>query len=79
AAPALVHSIIMDQKQPDKQKSSSCPNCNSSEHVVSIVYGKPNHQLMEKAKSGAVKLGGCCVSPNCPTKHCEACKFDFRP
>ena len=49
-----------------------CDTCNSSEHVVATVRGKPgkNLQLFVKA-GGNVKLSGCTRSANGYCTHCE--------
>ncbi len=38
-----------------------CPECHSSANVIPIRYGMPGPQLLEQAKQGKVKLGGCVI------------------
>lgn len=45
-----------------KKGATTCDLCNSSEHVIPVARGKPSQELMEFAKEGNVKLGGCTFS-----------------
>ncbi len=36
----------------------ACPQCDSSENVVPIVYGYPGEELCDAADRGKVSLGG---------------------
>jgi hypothetical protein len=36
----------------------ACPQCDSSENVIPIVYGYPSEELFEAAERGEVSLGG---------------------
>ncbi len=60
----------------EKQEKPICPNCKESSSVVRIQYGKPGPQLLEAAKRGEVKLGGCSVEG---FKHfCKTCELKFK-
>jgi hypothetical protein len=53
-----------------------CPECRSPK-VAPILYGLPApglfQELMRKADSGEIVLGGCVVTGNDPTWHCVGC------
>ena len=49
-----------------------CPSC-GSEKILSIHYGKPTQDAMERAARGEFKLGGCELSPENPNRHCSSC------
>lgn len=70
----------MEGDQVGKQSKPSCPKCTSNSQVIPITYGKPAQFLIDQAKEGKVKLGGCFVS-NKPSEnkgnHCKQCKYDF--
>ena len=49
-----------------------CDICNSSEHVIPVVRGKPTEDLMMYAKeTGNVKIGGCTFSAQGYCKSCD--------
>ncbi len=52
--------------------NQTCPKCSSSS-VVEIIYGKPDHELMELAERGEVILGGCEVARDNPDFACKSC------
>ncbi len=52
-----------------------CPNCGSK--MVDIVYGMPPADIGEKAKKGELFLGGCMISDNDPSYHCNNCKRSY--
>lgn len=54
----------------------TCPNCHKSDQVISIRYGKPNTELMERAKKGEVRLGGC-MQAGRPTRYCKRDDKEF--
>jgi hypothetical protein len=58
-----------------KANSNECPNCKTSQDVVSIVYGKPGPSLVEASQRGEVFLGGCCMGPS--RFHCKKCLSNF--
>lgn len=55
-----------------------CPRC-GSKNTAQILWGMPafSEDLEEKLKKKEIVLGGCCVSDNDPTYHCNTCKKDF--
>ena len=53
-----------------------CPRCGSS-NGVKIVYGYPSSKMWEEAERGEISLGGCCVSPNDPTRCCNDCDYNW--
>lgn len=53
-----------------------CPVCHKKDQVISIRYGKPNRELMEKAEKGLVKLGGCDMG-NRPSLYCKRDDLEF--
>ncbi|CAF1603742.1 unnamed protein product [Didymodactylos carnosus] len=57
----------------ENQSKPVCSKCNSTENVISIVYGYPGDELMKSAREGHVKLGGCCVSPDSKRNWCKKC------
>jgi len=59
-----------------KRTSKKCPHCGSSD-LVKIVYGLPDVTAGEAAARGEIILGGCCVTDNDPTHHCNDCEKVF--
>ena len=53
-----------------------CPYCNSTK-TIPIVYGMPSYKIFEKEKQGKLKIGGCMVELDQPTRYCNHCKRDF--
>lgn len=55
-----------------------CPRC-GSRNTAKILWGMPafSEDLEEKLKNKEIVLGGCCVSDNDPSYHCNTCKKDF--
>lgn len=55
-----------------------CPSCGSSE-VAKIMWGEPafTEELVEQLESGAVVLGGCCLSESSPEWQCRSCGHRF--
>jgi hypothetical protein len=53
-----------------------CPGCQSKQ-VKPILYGLPGEELLERYVKGEVRLGGCCIQPNLPTRACEKCEFTW--
>ena len=49
-----------------------CPACDE-ETVVPILYGMPDHKLIEAAEQGKIVIGGCIVGPDQPTAACTGC------
>ena len=37
-------------------KLPNCPNCNTNENVIKIIYGYPSPALFEESKKGHVKV-----------------------
>ena len=60
------------EKKPKKE--IICPNCETAEHVVRVVYGKPGAELMKLAKEGKVILGGCVVHEKREIARCKQCE-----
>ncbi len=52
-----------------------CPNCGSK--LVDIIYGMPSAEIGEKAKKGELFLGGCMISDNDPSYHCNNCRRSY--
>lgn len=50
---------------------SVCPACGKL--GVPIVYGLPDHGLMEAAERGEVALGGCIIHDDDPSHECPEC------
>ena len=52
-------------------KTPKCPQCDSTEKVIPIVYGLPNKDLIKAAERNEVSLGGCTVGEyNCRCGEC---------
>jgi hypothetical protein len=52
-----------------------CPRCGSGK-VIPIIYGMPGRELMEEARAGTVRLGGCCIIGDVPSdQFCKSCRF----
>ena len=58
-------------------KTPVCPRCESL-HVVPIVYGFPDRELLEKAKREEAVLGGCFVTSEQPQWRCRNCGNEWR-
>ena len=58
-----------------------CSGCNSASDVVKIVYGepRPDSNVLDLARQGLIKHGGCCPPPDGIFRsfHCKKCKKDF--
>jgi hypothetical protein len=67
-------------KKRRKRSPKPCPGC-GSHNVVPIMYGYPMPEAEAEANEGKIFLGGCCVGPSDPQRHCKACgeQFDFPP
>jgi hypothetical protein len=54
-----------------------CPSC-GSEDITPIVYGFPSNlsEFDFETMSPKYILGGCCISEDSPTKHCNSCGQD---
>ncbi len=55
-----------------------CPRCGSSD-VAEYLWGMPafSEQLEKDMADHKIILGGCCVTGNDPSAHCNACGKDF--
>jgi hypothetical protein len=53
-----------------------CPKC-ESKNTVKILYGMPNHEAIQKAELGEIKLGGCCVIVGGPEYYCNDCEHEW--
>jgi hypothetical protein len=58
-----------------ESNTPKCTKCGVNNSVIPIVYGKPAQSLIEAAKQGKVKLGGC--SMDSKKHYCKACEFSF--
>lgn len=58
-----------------KSRPKQCPAC-GSKSIARIQYGLPvySEELQKQLDSGAVVLGGCCVTGEDPRWHCNACE-----
>ena len=54
----------------------TCSDCKVNTNVIRIVYGKPGQKLMDDAKNGLVKLGGCC--PQEFKWFCKTCQKNLK-
>jgi hypothetical protein len=59
-------------------KREKCPHCGSG-NTAMILWGMPpySEELKVQLKRKEIVLGGCCVSDNDPSHHCNTCKKDF--
>ena len=55
-----------------------CPNCNSSESVLKIIYGHPGPEMQLDYYEGKIRLGGCEMSESNPDYHCGSCKYEWQ-
>ncbi len=55
-----------------------CPWCGSKD-VAEYLWGLPafSEQLVQDMADGKIILGGCCITGNDPSAHCNACGNDF--
>jgi len=55
-----------------------CPRC-GSRNTATILWGMPafSEELQEKLDRKEIVLGGCCITGDDPTNHCNKCKKDF--
>ena len=65
----LINSLSSDDRK--------CPVCRKKDQVVPIVYGKPGKKLMDKAKRGKVRLGGCVLSEDSKSRYCKRDDKEF--
>lgn len=61
-----------------KNANPPCPACGST-HVAEILYGLPSfdEELVRDIESGAIVLGGCCVTDSDPDWFCTVCGCEF--
>jgi hypothetical protein len=59
-----------------KDDEDTCPVCHKKDQVIPIRYGKPNKELMQRAKEGKVRLGGCVMSGR-PSRYCKRDDKEF--
>ena len=52
-----------------------CPNCGNK--MVKILYGMPSSDDFEQVEKGKIFLGGCMVSDNVPSYHCNNCRRSY--
>lgn len=52
-----------------------CPKCGRK--LIEIIYGLPLAETFEAAERGEVILGGCCISSESPSYHCNKCFVDY--
>lgn len=60
-----------------KKYQPYCPNCNSNENVIEIIYGYPTEEGMEDFRHGLKHLGGCGFDSRSPDSYCKKCKRSF--
>lgn len=55
-----------------------CPSC-GSRNTAKILWGMPaySEELEEELRNNEIILGGCCISDNDPSYHCNECLKDF--
>lgn len=60
------------------RKPLKCPSC-GGKPIATILYGMPAYsvELEEKLQSGAIALGGCCVTDDDPKWTCTHCGQNF--
>lgn len=68
--------LSIEMTNPIEKLGIKCPKC-GSQNIVKIIYGYPTAKTMKKAEKGKIKLGGCCISENDPTRHCKDCGKNF--
>lgn len=52
-----------------------CPICKSN--MVSILYGMPSSEAIEKAERQELFIGGCMITNDNPKYHCYKCQKSF--
>ncbi len=55
-----------------------CPNCNSTDDVVVILYGRPTPEMLQKADEEKIALGGSVKNDNSPDWVCKKCGAKFK-
>ena len=60
-----------------RSRRKTCPTCKKADEVVEILYGMPDLEARDARDRGEIELGGCCVMPDQPTKHCKRCDESF--
>ena len=63
--------------RPRRRRRKTCPTCKKKDQVVEILYGMPTYEAYEASQRGEFVIGGCCVMPEQPTKHCKRCDESF--
>lgn len=69
------YTSLPNNSQIVKAKPQKCPIC--GREVLPIVYGEPSVYLREKAMSGKVILGGCCMADCVADWACCYCQTEF--
>ena len=60
-----------------RSRRKTCPTCRKADEVVEILYGMPTEEAWQAGQRGELQIGGCCVTPEQPTKHCKRCDESF--
>jgi len=53
-----------------------CPFC-GKRHTIPIQYGMPTHEAFLDEQVGKIKLGGCIISEDNPSRYCKDCHKTF--
>ena len=53
-----------------------CPFC-GKRHTIPIQYGMPTHEAFLNEQAGKIKLGGCIISEDNPSRYCKDCHKSF--
>lgn len=58
-------------------KKYICPKC-KQRSGVEILYGYPSVLVADEVDRGEIFLGGCCIEPDSPDRHCMACGHEWQ-
>lgn len=60
----------------DSLPSLKCPFC-GKRNTIPIQYGMPIYEAFLDEQLGKIKLGGCIITENNPSRYCKDCKKSF--
>ena len=59
-------------------KGKKCPSCSNKNDILSIEYGYPGEDMIDRHDKGQIKLGGCTIDETNPDYHCKKCDYEWQ-
>ena len=61
----------------DEWINRECPICKSRDQTIPIAYGLPSKEMIQEAKEGKLRIGGCYTSGCIPHWYCKKDTIEF--